>query len=181
MRSITKFYQKKLEHQGTSQNVRTECFKLHHGRMVPVECQLTFWSNYNIWWAKQYGRHAYQQITSLNSSLMGSFKCRKIKNDFECLIDGHYEFGKPRPRFCRFTMDRYFTVVLWKNSSSMGNITHGVPQGSLLGPPLFLIYNNKYNWNIFKAPFSWENYLKGAKYIWININKIYLCGVTGTL
>ena len=66
----------------------------------------------------------------------------KLKGLLLCKLESLGISGKPLNIFCSFLNDRHQRVVLNGQLSDWASILAGVPQGSILGTLLFLIYIN---------------------------------------
>ena len=122
----------------------------------------SFLDDFNLLYKLQFGfrskystSHALIHMTeSIRAALDSGFVTCGIFVDFQKAFDtvnheilhkklDHYGFrGTVNERFRSYLTDRKQKVVINGFESSSKSLLHGVPQGSVLGPILFLIYIN---------------------------------------
>ena len=111
--------------------------------------QFSFWNGYSV-------KHALTSLTELirkaldedKFALCGVFiDLQKAFDtvDYNILLSKLYHYGvkgTPHQWFKSYLTDRQQYTTINHQNSSLSNIKYGVPQGSVLGPLLFLLYND---------------------------------------
>ena len=130
--------------------------KIMHVRLI------NFFDSYNLLFDSQYGfrpgRSCEHALLNAHDTLLKSLNNRQVSIllllDFSKAFDtvdhnillaklAHYGIRGPALKWLRsYLSDRKQYVSVNNSDSSMTKITYGVPQGSILGPLLFIIYIN---------------------------------------